>query len=313
MTSILVANRDARYFKEKLATVFPEVEVLAAVSKEEARSMCSCIDALAGLPSFFDDDLIARATRLKWIQVFTAGVDQILAFKALKPDHLITSVRGIHGPQMAEMAMMLMLALARDLPRMVRNQRQAQWQRFPQRRLSGKTVVLLGIGNSGMELAVRCKALGMVVVGVSRTDRPVPGVDRILARTELLEAAALADYLVVLAPYEPGTQHLVNKLVLEAMKPGAFLINIARGAVCDEAALVEALRNRKIAGAGLDVFQVEPLAPDSPLWRMENVIVTPHQAGECDVYNDLILEILKHNMRCFLESRIAEMKNSVRH
>ncbi|MFM9966989.1 MAG: D-2-hydroxyacid dehydrogenase [Burkholderiales bacterium] len=312
MTSILVANRDARYFKEKLAAVFPDVEVLAATSKDEARSKASGIDVLAGLPSFFDDELIASASRLKWIQVFTAGVDQILAFKAVKPDHVITSVRGIHGPQMAEMAMMLMLALARDLPRMLRNQQQGQWQRFPQHRLSGKTVVLLGMGASGMELAVRCKALGMVVVGVSRTDRPVPGVDRILARAELLAAAALADYLVVLAPYESSTHGLVNKAVLDAMKPSAFLINIARGAVCDEPALIDALRVRRIAGAALDVFHGEPLSSSSPLWGMDNVIVTPHQAGECDVYNDLILEVFNYNVGCFLEGRLSDMKNPVR-
>jgi len=257
--------------------------------------------------------MVREAHSLKWIQVFTTGTDHITNMRSLKPETIVTSMRGIHGPQMAEMALMLMFALARDLPRMIRNQADERWERFLQRRLYGKTVLILGVGIIGGELGPRCKALGMTVVGVSNSPRAMPGFDRIVPRADLTKAVPEADFLVVLVPFERGTDKIVNAELFRAMKPSAYLINIARGGVCDEQALIAALREKRIAGAALDVFQTEPLPADSPLWRMDNVIVTPHHGGQCDVYNELVLGLFQKNLECFLEGRVSDMVNLVTH
>jgi len=311
--SILVIDPDAGFFKQRLEAAFRGLEVKAARSSDEALRFVGEVEVFAGLPRFFRDDMVREAKRLKWIQLFTTGTDHITGMASLKPDTLVTSTRGMHGPQMAEMALMLMLALARDLPRMVRNQAKGVWERFLQRRLYGKSVLIFGVGLIGEELGLRCKALGMTVTGVTNTPRIVPGFDRMVPRSELLQAAGGADFLVVLVPADPSTDKIVNRELLRAMKPSAYLVNIARGSVCDEQALAEALREKRIAGAGLDVFQTEPLPADSPLWRMQNVIVTPHQGGQCDVYNELVLEIFQKNLQCFLEGRVADMVNLVPH
>lgn len=311
--SVLVIDPEADFFKQRLEAHFPQLQVKTAHSTAEASPLVPDVEVFAGLPRFYSDDMVREASRLKWIQAFTTGTDHITGLKSLKRDTVVTSVRGMHGPQMAEMALMLMLALARDLPRMVRNQHDAKWERFLQRRLYGKTVLILGVGIIGADLAARCKALGMRVLGVSRTPRAAPDFDRMLPRSELLRAAGEADFLVVLVPYDRSTDRIVNAELLRSMKPSAYLVNIARGAVCDEQDLIAALREKRIAGAGLDVFQVEPLPADSPLWRMPNVIVTPHQGGQCDVYNDLVLEIFQNNMQCFLEGRVPDMVNLIPH
>ena len=311
--SVLLIDPDADYFSERLHAAFPGVELHAVRSTAEALLHASGAEALIGWPRFFTDEMVAAARGLRWIQVFTTGIDHVLGLKALRKETLLTSMRGIHGPQMAEMALMLMFALARDLPRIVRNQDQERWERFRQRRLYGKTVVILGIGTSGMELAVRCQALGMSVIGVSSTPRDVAGFDRVVVRADMLSAVGEGDFVVVLVPYDKTTANIVDARLLAAMKSSACLVNIARGAVCDEQALIEALRNKTIAGAGLDVFQVEPLPQDSPLWRMPNVIVTPHEAGQCDVYNDLVLKVVEKNLRLFLEGRVSDMVNVVSH
>jgi D-2-hydroxyacid dehydrogenase (NADP+) len=311
--SILIIDQDDNFYRERLRAAFPEMNVLTARSSAEAIPYAGEAEVLGAMPRVFNEELVSAAKHLKWIQVFTTGMDHVLGLKSLKKDTLLTSMRGIHGPQMAEMALMLMMALARDLPRMVRNQQAERWERFLQRRLYGKTVVILGTGIIGVELAARCKALGMTVVGVSSTPREIPGFDRIMPRSRLLEAVGGGDFVVVLVPYDKSTDKMVNARVLGAMKPSAYLVNVARGGVCDEPALIEALAEKRIAGAGLDVFQVEPLPADSPLWRLDNVIVTPHEGGQCDVYNDLVLEVLEKNLKCFLEGRASDMVNPVPH
>jgi phosphoglycerate dehydrogenase-like enzyme len=153
----------------------------------------------------------------------------------------------------------------------------------------------------------------MQVLGITRTPRAVPGFDRMFIYGELTEAAALADFLVVLAPNAPETDGMIDGKVLAAMKPSAFLINLARGALCDEDALLEALRTKRIAGAGLDVFRTEPLPPESPFWELENVVITAHCSGSSDDNLALTWPILETNMKCFLEGRTGGMVNVVPH
>jgi phosphoglycerate dehydrogenase-like enzyme len=179
--------------------------------------------------------------------------------------------------------------------------------------LCGKTVTIVGLGVAAESLAPRCKAFGMTVLGVTRTPRPVDGFDRLFDYAQLEQAAAAADFVVLLAPYSPETEGLIDARVLAAMKPSAFLINLSRGGLCDEDALLDALRDKRIAGAGLDVFRTEPLPPESQFWDLENVAITAHCSGSSDDNLALMWPIIATNMRCFLENRATEMINRVPH
>lgn len=314
-TTVLVIDPDAEYFRDKLRADFPGIRVLTALGPNDIGGKIVHADVLAAMGSkmIFRDGLLEPAEKLKWIQTFTTGTDKVTPLKAFRKHMLLTSTRGMHGAQMAEMALMQMLALARDLPRMVRNQIDVKWDRFLQIRLLGKTVVILGVGTSGEDLALRCKAMGMKVVGVTATPRSLPNFDRMVGRTELASAAGDADFLVIVVPYEKQTHKIVNARVFNAMKPTAFVCNIARGGVLDEQDLLAAIREKKIAGAALDVFDVEPLPADNPLWREPNVLITPHHAGQSDVYNEQVYGIFGPNLKCFLENRIGDMRNVIEH
>jgi phosphoglycerate dehydrogenase-like enzyme len=206
-----------------------------------------------------------------------------------------------------------MLALSRDLPRSVRSQDARAWVRWPSRLLDGKCAGILGVGAIAAALAPKCKALGMTVVGItSAPERSIAGFDRMHDIDELSRVVGTLDYLVLLTPYSPATRNLVGESVLAAMKPSSYLVNLARGGVVDEAALIRALEHGRLAGAALDVFKEEPLPTDHPLWGFKNVIVTPHLGGFCDVYVDYAMPTVEHNMRCFLAGDIAGMRNVVK-
>ena len=194
----------------------------------------------------------------------------------------------------------------------MRCQDQNSWTRWPPKLLDNKTVGIYGIGLIAEALAPRCKAFGMTVVGYSSTKREVPGIDRMLLRSDLIATAKELDYLVLLVPYSEETRHSIGAKVFAAMKPTAFLINLARGGIVEEDSMIEALNAGKIAGAALDVFQTEPLPPEHPLWSTKNVIITPHLGGFCDVYADLALVTVEHNMECFLRGDIDGMRDMVR-
>ena len=153
----------------------------------------------------------------------------------------------------------------------------------------------------------------MTVIGVTNTPRSLPGFARMVRRADLEQAAGEADFLVVLVANSKDTRNIVSAGVLAAMKPSAYVVNLARGEVLDEEALLEALREKRIAGAALDVFRTEPLPPEHPLWRTEKLICTPHQGGRSDVYHEQVLTVLEENVRCFLEDRYSDMTNVVSH
>jgi phosphoglycerate dehydrogenase-like enzyme len=243
------------------------------------------------------------------VHAFGTGVDGIADQETLRPDVLVTSTKGIHGPPVAEAALASMLALSRDLPRSVRAQDRRAWDKWRMRLLHRKTVGILGVGAIAQALAPRCQAMGMTVVGMSRAPRPAAGFDRMVPRDALAAVVGEFDYVVLLLPLEPDTRHIVNDKVLAAMKPTCYLINVARGGVLDDAALVRALEARKLAGAALDVFDQEPLPEDHPFWRMPNVIITPHFGGYYDRYVEDSADQICRNLERFLAGRIAEMEN----
>jgi D-2-hydroxyacid dehydrogenase (NADP+) len=204
-----------------------------------------------------------------------------------------------------------MLAFARKFPTLLENQKHRIWDRREQRLLVGKTVVVVGVGRIAEDLAQRCKVFGMTVVGVS-TRTTAPGFDAIYPRKEIAKAASLADFLIVLAPYTKENHHLVDAATIDAMKPDGVLINIARGGVLDEEALRRALLAGRIAGAGLDVFQTEPLPPESPLWDTPNVIITSHVGGVSESYVEQVMPLLVDNLRAFLDGAPEKMSYIVK-
>jgi phosphoglycerate dehydrogenase-like enzyme len=194
----------------------------------------------------------------------------------------------------------------------VRNQDRHVWERWPARLLDGKKLGILGVGVIAEALAPKCKALGMTVIGISSLPRTVPGFDRVYGRDELVSAVRDLDYLVALTPYSPTTRHIVNAAVFLAMKSTSYFINLARGGVVDEDALINALEKGLLAGAALDVFNREPLPGDHPFWAMKNVIVTPHLGGFYDGYADRALPVVEENLRRFLAGDTMKMINVVR-
>jgi phosphoglycerate dehydrogenase-like enzyme len=196
----------------------------------------------------------------------------------------------------------------RDIRALFATQDAHRWDRKEQRLLAGKTVTIVGVGAIAEELAKRCKAFAMGVIGVSNGRTAVPNFDAILPRARLTEAAAQADFLIVLVPHSKKTDRLIDEAVLGAMKPSAALINLARGGVVDEAALISALRERKIAGAGLDVFATEPLPKDSPLWDLPNVFVTSHIGGVSETYGEQVMPLLVENLSTFLAGQPEKMR-----
>lgn len=312
MKSILIAHHDCEKYAKTLASELEGFDVLLADGLSAVGDdLIGKANVVLATGPAFNEKIIGAARSVEWIQALTTGTDGITGCRNLPGDVLITSTRGIHGPQMSELTLLLMLALSRRFPRMLANQAQAKWERWPQSILDGKTVAILGIGAIAEHLAPLCKGFGLTVLGITQSPRPVAGFDRVYPREEIREAVALADYFVVIVPYSPETDKIVDRSVLDAMKPSAYFINVARGGVVDEAALVETLRDGRIAGAGLDVFETEPLPKDSPLWTMDNVIITPKVGGMTDVYVEQTAPIVRHNLRAFREGRLSDLVNVV--
>lgn len=304
---------DAAEFAARARADLPGIDLFATNDRSQALAHAADAHALIGHHFQFDEDIVGRAARLQWIQSLTTGTDAILKLKALRADVTVTSTRGMHGPQMSELVFLHMLALTRDYPRMLRNQAAGVWERWPQPLLWGKTVVIVGVGAISEALAPRCKAFGMTVHGVSGSPRVPDSFDSVFPRSALAQAAALADYLVLIVPHSPETENLVDAQVLAAMKPDAFLVNVARGGVLDEDALVSALRAKRLAGAALDVFRQQPLPSAHPLWREPGVLVTPLVGGMSNIYLDQAYPIVRDNLRLFVAGRASAMTNLVAH
>ena len=301
-------------YRARFSRAFPDLQIDVVSTRDAlgpALANADCLLTFGQMMKNLKLDL-AEAHNLKWVQALGTGLDGITDQPALKPDVTVTSLHGVHGAPVSEAALASMLALSRDLPGFVRAQDEHAWKRWPAKLLYEKTVGILGIGVIAEALAPKCKAMGMTVVGVTSSPRKVAGFDRVHAMGELMTVLPTLDYLVLLTPYSPATHHMIDAKVFAAMKPSSYFINVARGGVVDEDAMIEALRAKTFAGAALDVFSQEPLPPDHPLWDFKNVIITTHQGGFCDTYVDLAMPILEHNMRCFLKGDLKGMMNVAR-
>jgi D-2-hydroxyacid dehydrogenase (NADP+) len=312
-SKVLILDMNAEHYRERLARRFPTVEFHATHDADEAEKLIDAIEVIIALGHHIPNTLLAKAKSLKWVQALTTGTDTLTAPGALPPHVLLTSTRGIHGPQMSELAFLNMIALARNFRKMQRNQAEGKWEQWGQPILEGKSIVIVGLGLLAEHLAERCKLFGMKVIGISGGRGEAPHFDQVHPRSELVKLAARADFLMLLVPYSKDTHHLINRDVIGAMKPSAFLINLARGGVLDEAALIDHLQTGKIAGAALDIFSKQPLPPDNPLWRMPNVIITPNIGGRSDRFVEQTLSIVEPNLQAFLDGRLKDLRNLVAH
>ncbi|HEX7125864.1 MAG TPA: D-2-hydroxyacid dehydrogenase [Thermodesulfobacteriota bacterium] len=291
---VLVYNRMAKQYRSALAERAPELTVVAGYDEALLREHIGDADVL--LTFRFPTEYLAQAKRLRWIQLTSAGAEQVLAAPQLRRDVVVTNTRGIHGDVMAEYAAAVMLALRWRLPALVRDQQARRWRPALVRPLAGATLGVVGLGAIGGAIARQGASLGMRVLGVRRTPAPVDGVERVYGPDGLLEMLPECDFVVLVVPTTSETTRMIGAAELAAMKPTACLVNVARGSVVDEAALVAALREGRLGGAALDVFDEEPLPPGSPFWDLENVLVTPHISGMPVDYWQRVLDVFLDNV-----------------
>ena len=301
---------DEAYFRTALARFDGRIAVTYATGDAFVRALPDADVIIAG---DLTDDHLARAPRLRWLSSVAAGLDEIATPALLARNVALTSASGVHGPNIAEHLLTMILMFTRGFPKLFRAQLARRWERDLKSRsdgpgeLTGKTLLIVGLGRIGEALAVRARPFGVHVVGVkhdpgSRHDAGV-GVDELLPVGALDDALGRADHVCLTVPLTPATHHLMDARRLGRMRPGAFLYNVSRGAVIDEAALVEALRAGKLGGAGLDVFEEEPLPAGSPLWDLDNVILTPHVAGTTPLYYQRTAALFADNLERFLSGR----------
>jgi phosphoglycerate dehydrogenase-like enzyme len=240
---------------------------------------------------------------VRWVQTVTAGVDRVAAALPADRTPVLTNAQGVFDVPIAEMVLAYMLVIAKRVPDLLAQQRDHMWHMLRLLELSGMTAGIVGLGSIGSEVARRCKALGMRVLATRR--HPGNGseyADEVLAPDRLSHLLAASHFVVIAAPLTPETRAMIGAPQLREMRDDAWLINIARGGIVDQPALVAALRERWIAGAALDVFDEEPLPDDSPLWDMENVIVTPHNAWSTPHFKEREAELFLDNLARYLRA-----------
>jgi phosphoglycerate dehydrogenase-like enzyme len=310
LTEVQEAMR-ARY-KAMLLERFPQLTINVVGHHNDVGPYIADTDILLCFSPPMADHVVRDAPRLKWIQALGTGVDNIIDLPSLSKEVLVTNVRGIHGAPVSEATIAYMLSLARDLPRASVAHDKGQWERWPAALLAGKTVGILGVGLIAEYLAPICKALHMTVIGISGSPREAKGFDRMAHRDDFVKVVPELDFLVALAPLTAETRGIVGAKVFAAMKPTAYLVNVARGGVVDEPALIAALESGEIAGAALDVFAQEPLPASSPLWRTKNVTIFSHLGGYSQGYEDRAMPTIAGNMAKFLSGDLKSMINIVR-
>lgn len=283
--------------KQVLIEAEPDAVFLEPGDGPSVEELLNQADVLYGFPPV-PMDVITDSKSLRLMHVPSTGVDKFITPGLRSSRLVLTNSRGVQAKPVAEHAVALMFALAYGFRELDRKQKQAVWENLQIPRLEGQTVCLLGLGTIGHETAKRCKALEMKVIGVRRAAGPdVPGVDQVYLAADTGRAVAGSDYVLSSLPLTEQTYHSIDYSSFCAMKPSACFINVGRGPVVDEAGLIRALEEGKIRGAGLDVFETEPLPKESPLWKMDSVVITPHLSGHSPNNDRKSLAILAENLR----------------
>jgi phosphoglycerate dehydrogenase-like enzyme len=298
------------WFVEKLHQEFPALEVSRRNTYDDVAQFLQGAEIVFTLS--LRPDQFKAAPRLKWIHCPAAAVHQLIYPELVNSDVVLTNGSQIHGPVVAEHVIALILALSKDLHLAARFQQRHVWgqeeiwnARPRPREVAGATLGLVGLGSIGRDVAKHASALGMKVIATRHDPaKPIPeGVSEVLPADQINSLLARSDYIVLAAPVTAGTERLINRERLLQMKPDACLINVGRGQLVDEAALADALRERRIGGAALDVFEQEPLPKDSPLWDLDNVLITPHTGGLSAKLWERQYDLFSENLRRYLAGR----------
>jgi phosphoglycerate dehydrogenase-like enzyme len=303
LTLLVMANPRARQLR-MLEQLPEETNIGVGLSLEALEPLAAEADVILrwGGDSDLLRQLMAMAPRLAWIHSMSAGVENTLFPELVASPVPLTNSRGVYRRSLAEFVIASILFFAKDLRRMLRNQAAHRWEQFDVEEIHGRMVGVIGYGEIGRAVAEKAHAMGMKVEALRK--RPEfseedPYIDRVLPVSELLELLRSADYVVITAPLTPETRHMIGEEELRAMKPGAVLINIGRGPVVREDALIQALKENWIRGAALDVFDEEPLPPNHPFWDMENVLLSPHTADHTATWLDEAMQFFLENFERF--------------
>ena len=295
-----------RPFVDQLRRDFPQHVFLDAWDRETIRQRLP--EADVAFTPFIDRDVFPQATRLRWVQSPAVGVGSLLFPDMLASGVVMTSARGIRARSIAEHVLGVTIALARRFPAAMRAQIAHRWAQaelegadVDVRALRGQRMGIVGLGAIGLELVKIAAPFGFQISAIRRRadEAPPPGVEAVWPPNRLLDLLAQSDVVVLAAPHTPETKHLIGRRELAAIKPGALLVNIARGKLVDDEAVIEALRDGRLGGAALDVFTQEPLPASSPYWDLPNVIVTPHTSGAMRDYWTPLVALFAENLRRF--------------
>ena len=298
------------WFAERLRKDFPQLDIVRLAKPDGIDRELA--DTEIAFTSTLQPEHFRLALKLRWIHSPAAAVHQFLFPEFINSDVILTNSREVHGAVVAEQVIAMIFAVAKRIPQAVRFQQQRLWgqetiweQSGGPREIAGATLGMVGLGSIGRNVARHAAALGMTVIVVRQhVDATRPeSVYEVLPPSMINEMFAAADYIVLAVPVTPATRHMIGREQLATMKPDAYLINVGRGPLIDEAALLEVLQQRKIGGAALDVFDQEPLPPDSPLWDLENLLITPHTAGMTAKLWERHYTLFAENVRRYLSGQ----------
>ncbi|MBS3755749.1 MAG: D-2-hydroxyacid dehydrogenase [Desulfobacterales bacterium] len=310
MPQVLINFDFPREFVDRLQEKYPE---LAFVHATDEAGVFSSLPETYILITFFqcDRQIVDAAPKLEWIQAITAGVDYMPLDTIFERGIRLTNGRGIHRVHMAEYAISVLVMLARNLHLIFRSQFQRTWDPSPEQgEIFGATLGIVGLGEIGEAIAEKAAVFGMRVIGTRRTAQPTPHVDAVYGPQDMETVFSQSDYVINLLPATAETENRIDRHLFDQMKPDACFINMGRGKTVNEDDLADILRDGKIRAAVSDVFQTEPLPEDSPLWDLENMVITPHVCGRSPNYMNRAMEIIDHNLGVYTTGQ-GEMINVV--
>ncbi|MEQ8168408.1 MAG: D-2-hydroxyacid dehydrogenase [Candidatus Eremiobacterota bacterium] len=294
MHKILIFIFDPHLLEEKIKEQYPDFIVKSWSSRKDCDDYIEEADIL--ICHKISDELLRKAKKLKWIQLLSAGCDHVLSLPSYRKEIILSTAKNIHHIPISEYVMSYILSLSHRTFDYMKFQKEKKWARIEGMELTGKTLGLIGAGSIGKEIARKAKPFGMHIVALKRTPEQVEFIDEIYGINEMDIVLSRADFIVLALPLIESTKNLIGKKEIEKMKSTAYLINIARGEILDEQALIGALKEKRLAGAVLDVFREEPLGQDSELWNVENLIITPHISWSGEYTFERLSELVLENM-----------------
>jgi phosphoglycerate dehydrogenase-like enzyme len=306
---VLVCTQYDPTMMEQIRKRFPSVAVDVVTDNDQLLAALPSSDILylqKEIPPNVSEkmgSIIAASKKLKWIHWGYTGLDRLRPFESVWHQLSITTSKGIMAGTIADYVIVVIHLLHRDFLRVMKNQMNKVWERWPFNNPRGKTVGIVGLGSIGKEVSRRARFFGMKVIGLVRRPISLDDVDSVYLQTELKEFLGRSDIVVLSVPLTPETRGFIGEEALSWMKPKSYLINVARGRIVEEEALVRAIKSGHLAGAALDAFVQEPLSPDSELWSLDNVIITPHLSGFVRDYPEWVVDLFCENLERFVEGK----------